>query len=344
MQSALALVDDQVFSLRKSRDPHPERPERLDAARAGVAKADLTLPRTSLEPRDASEDELSRVHTEEYIQELGQVAGKQGFFDQDTYFVEDSIAAATRAAGGAIALADSLREGRAAYGLALLRPPGHHARPDRAMGFCLINNVAVAAAHARAHGAERVMIVDWDVHHGNGTQEIFYDDPSVLYVSLHQFPFYPGTGAADECGAGAGRGYTVNVPLGAGAGDAVYAAAFERIIGPITEQYDPDLLLVSAGFDAHRRDPLASMALSEAGYGKMTELLLKSLRRGASGRFGILLEGGYDLRAISGSIAATLAALEPHIPAEPVEGLVSPRHEAELAAASRIQKEFWKLD
>jgi acetoin utilization deacetylase AcuC-like enzyme len=343
MPKALALVDDPLFLEHKARDFHPERPERLEAARLGVEKASFGLSRQKLPARDASDDELNRVHGDEYLTLLGQAAGKQGHFDADTYFNSSSVAAARRAAGGAIALVDCLLDREASHGLALLRPPGHHALSDRAMGFCILNNVAVAAAHARARGAERVFVLDWDVHHGNGTQEIFYDDPSVLYASLHQFPFYPGTGAHDETGNGEGRGYTVNVPLGAGATDAVYIAAFERILLPILESYNPDLVLVSAGFDAHTRDPLAEMSLTDAAYARMTRLLIERMPKGDSGRFGIVLEGGYDLAALAASVKATLEALDPTSEQPVPSGVPSERHQAELDRALRQQREFWPL-
>jgi acetoin utilization deacetylase AcuC-like enzyme len=225
------------------------------------------------------------------------------------------------------------------------------------MGFCLLNNVAVAAAHARARGVERVLVLDFDVHHGNGTQEMFYDEPNVLFVSLHQFPFYPGTGAATETGRGDGRGYTVNVPLGAGAGDAEYAAAFDRIVTPIVSTFAPGLVLMSAGFDAHRDDPLAQMRVTEAGYRGMTRRLLGALRPGTP--VGALLEGGYDLRALEDSLRATLETLvgldesagageagrEPasRLGASDATGEPSPRHGEELERAYRAAAEFWRL-
>jgi acetoin utilization deacetylase AcuC-like enzyme len=340
--NTLAIVDDPLFSEHSAEAAHPERPERLDAARAGIARAN-PVGRIELEPRDASDEELSRVHTDAYLERLGRAAGKRGHFDADTYYSPQSVAAARRAAGGAVALAEALQSGRAGSGLALLRPPGHHARPHSAMGFCLLNNVAVAAAAARARGADRVAIVDWDVHHGNGTQEMFYADPSVLYVSLHQFPFYPGTGAADELGTGQGRGFTVNVPLSPGADDGVYVAAFDRIVAPIIDQFDPDLLLVSAGFDAHRRDPLASMALSDWGFAAMLDRSMRALKRGAAGRVALLLEGGYDLTALSDSLCASLEVLggeepDPRSLAEPTAA-----HEADLARARAALAPFWRL-
>ncbi|MCA9595379.1 MAG: histone deacetylase [Myxococcales bacterium] len=342
---ALALFDDPLFSEHRPDGPHPECPERLDAARAGLLKSEPHgLPRLRLSARDASDDELGRVHDERYLVSLGQAAGKHGYLDPDTYFGPQSVAAARRAAGAAAQMVEALLDEQAGFGLALLRPPGHHARPDRAMGFCLLNNVAVAAAHARARGAERVLIVDWDVHHGNGTQEMFYADPNVLFVSLHQFPFYPGTGTADEVGEGEGRGFTVNVPLSAGADDAVYAAAFDRVVLPVAAQFDPDLVLVSAGFDAHERDPLASMALTEQGYEHMAASLAHALPRGAEGRLGLVLEGGYDLSALGASLAATVCALDDSLAhAAPAKRDLSAQHEADLARVMAVQSTYWKL-
>jgi acetoin utilization deacetylase AcuC-like enzyme len=215
------------------------------------------------------------------------------------------------------------------------------------MGFCLLNNVAVAAAHARSAGAERVAIVDWDVHHGNGTQEMFYRDPSVLYVSLHQWPFYPGTGSAEEVGAGDGTGYTVNVPLSPGADDSVYRHAFERIVAPVLSEFDPDLLLVSAGFDAHVRDPLASMRVTESGYAEMMRQLARALPRGAAGRIGIVLEGGYDLEGLRRSLGAVLEALDAPEGAESTPGpdsAATGSHEPDLERAARAARHAWRLD
>jgi acetoin utilization deacetylase AcuC-like enzyme len=216
------------------------------------------------------------------------------------------------------------------------------------MGFCLLNNVAVAAAHARANGAERVAIVDWDVHHGNGTQEMFYRDPSVLYVSLHQWPFYPGTGSADEVGAGDGTGYTVNVPLSAAADDSVYRDAFARIVAPVIHEFDPDVLLISAGFDAHVRDPLASMRVTANGYADMMRRLAGAMPRGAPGRIGIVLEGGYDLEGLRSSLGAVLEALDPPDPTErePVASAEpgAESHSDDLQRAARTAKRAWRLD
>jgi acetoin utilization deacetylase AcuC-like enzyme len=311
MTDALLLSDPRFFQHR-SRAYHPERPERLDAANAAIERARAAgLSFTSVAPRTATEEELTRVHAPRFVHGLERLRGEEGYLDADTYIGKTSIETAELAAGGTIALLDALLDGPVKRAIALARPPGHHARPDQAMGFCIFNNIAVAAAHARARGLSRIAIVDWDVHHGNGTQEMFYRDPSVLYVSTHQFPFYPGTGDALERGEGEGTGFTVNVPLGAGGGDAVYRGAFERVILPVLDDYRPEVVLVSAGFDASKRDPLAEMSLSAEAFGWMARALRQVADRDADGRIMLVLEGGYDLVALeSGLLAATRGMLE----------------------------------
>jgi acetoin utilization deacetylase AcuC-like enzyme len=283
------------------------------------------------------------VHRPAYLDELSRLDGERIQLDADTYLAPDSVAAAERAAGGAVELVDALLAGSLSRGAALLRPPGHHARPDGAMGFCLLNNVAVAAAHALGSGLNRVAIVDWDVHHGNGTQEMFFGDPRVLYVSLHQWPFYPGTGSADEIGEGEGLGFTVNVPLSSGARSGDYRAAFERVISPVLDSYAPELVLVSAGFDAHRNDPLAGMQLDSTAYGFMSRELGRVADKSAGGKIALLLEGGYDLAALEASLADSLAALvdssRPPMAATPP----SPSHELEIERSIRALRDRWPL-
>ena len=249
------------------------------------------------------------MHGGAYLDKLGSLVGQRAQLDADTYLAPDSVVAVRRAAGGSVDLVKAMLAGQCQRGVALLRPPGHHARPNQAMGFCLLNNVAVAAAYALSAGLSRVAIVDWDVHHGNGTQEMFFSDPRVLYASLHQWPFYPGTGNAPEIGEGDGRGFTVNVPLSQGAHAGDYAAAFDRVLLPVLEAYRPELVLVSAGFDAHRDDPLAAMRLDAAAYGWMTDRLLKVAERTAEGKMALFLEGGYDLGALEESLSASLRVL-----------------------------------
>lgn len=342
MQKTLALVDDPLFCEHVAPAGHPERAERLHAARSAIAHADLDLLRVDLAARSATDDELARVHTESYLERLGQAAGRSGYFDEDTFYSASSVDAARAGAGAALVITDALLDGRADFGLALVRPPGHHARPSGAMGFCLLNNVALAAAHARARGIDRVAIVDFDVHHGNGTQEAFYADPSVLYVSLHQSPLYPGSGAARETGVGDGRGYTVNIPLSAGADDAVYGAAFDRIVSPVLETYQPGLLLFSAGFDAHGRDPLAQMNMTDAGFRALVRRTLAAIRPGVG--VGIALEGGYDLVGLGSSLRATLEGLGDGPSLQIAAATSWQAHEHDLAAASAAATELWKLD
>jgi acetoin utilization deacetylase AcuC-like enzyme len=351
---SLAIFDDPLLDEHRSPTPHPERPERLVAARRAVESVARRSRPVNLPLRPATDDELGRVHTARYIDRLGRAAGGFTTFDEDTYSVPKSVEAARSAAGGAVALVDALVEGRALRGVGLLRPPGHHARSDCAMGFCLLNNVAVAAAHALSRGVPRVLVLDFDVHHGNGTQEIFYARPEVLFVSLHQFPFYPGTGSIAESGSGDGEGYTLNVPLGPGADDVTYAAAFDRIVAPVVNEFSPSLVLVSAGFDAHRDDPLAEMRLTEEGYRAMVERLLRALPTETP--IAALLEGGYDLDALESSLTAALEALvglaperEVSAPTDATKSTTSPahtvseRHSRELDRALRAAAEFWRL-
>lgn len=338
MTDALLLSDPRFFRHR-SGGYHPERPERLDAARAAIERAQrgAGLAFAPIEPRAATDEEIARVHTPEFVAWLQSLRGDQGYIDADTYVGPESIAVAELAAGGTVAMVNAMINGPVPRGVALVRPPGHHARPGHAMGFCLLNNVAIAAASARAQGLSRVAIVDWDVHHGNGTQDAFYDDPSVLYVSTHQFPFYPGTGAAPEVGEKDGKGYTINVPLSAGAGDGIYRSAFERIILPALEEYAPEMILVSAGFDASARDPLAEMNLSAEAFGWMARALRRVADRTAAGRIGLVLEGGYDLVALE---AGLLAATRGMIEATALEIPKSPDHD-DLTRASAIAKQTW---
>ena len=358
------LVDDPLFDQHRARGYHPERPERLVAARKALdaCRAD-GFAFDALAPRDATPAEIALVHEDRYVEALEKLEGVFAALDDDTYLAPASVAAAYRAAGGGMALVDALLDATSAAGstkartkgVALLRPPGHHARPDVGMGFCLLNNIAVAARHALGRGIERVAIVDFDVHHGNGTQAAFYDDPRVLFTSLHQYPFYPGTGAADETGTKDGVGYTVNVPLSQSASDVTYRAAFDRVVVPVLEAFSPQLVLVSAGFDAHVRDPLAGMAVSAAGYREMTRSIAEVAERTAGGRVGLFLEGGYDLEGLSTSLAAAIRGLcgvgEP--PADPgayasVSALddvapLSQRHGLEIERSRREASAHWKL-
>jgi acetoin utilization deacetylase AcuC-like enzyme len=317
---------------------HPERPERLLALEAEMERhawfgcMRLDAPRVERE-------QLLAVHPERHIASIESLcASGGGFLDGDTACVPETWEAALRAAGGAVALVDALIGGEAGTGFAALRPPGHHAEPSQAMGFCFFGNAAVAARHAgRAHGLERVLILDWDVHHGNGTNEIFREDPGVMFVSIHESPLYPGTGPAHDLGSGAGEGYTVNLPVPHGSGDETFRSLVDHVVCPLIREWDPQLMLVSAGFDAHRLDPLAGCRVSEAGYAAMTA----SLRRAAAAvgaPVGLVLEGGYSLEALAGSVAALMPVLVAETP--PAEGDAVPVHPLAQAAAARLAR-WW---
>jgi len=253
----------------------------------------------------ATLDQLLAVHPQGYIDAVRETSARAGAFDLDTPTSEGSWEAALRGAGGACALAETLLEGGEQVGFSALRPPGHHAERDRAMGFCLLATVSIAARYALdSLGAERVLVVDWDVHHGNGTNAIFHESPEVLFVSLHQYPFYPGTGALSDVGTGAGEGFSINLPVPAGAGEDVFCGLVEHVVLPAAREYDPDLVLVSAGFDAHRDDPVGGCALESSSFAELTRQLL-TLDKPT----GCVLEGGYDLEALATSTAATMEAL-----------------------------------
>ncbi len=303
---AVLLGHDPTSDAHDPGHGHPERVERMAAVLAGAAAAGLEDELVHFEPRAATSDELARVHDLAYIRALHErCASGGGALDADTFVTEESFDVARRAAGAGLDAIARLDAGEAAGAFLALRPPGHHARRFAAMGFCLFNSIAVAAAALVARG-ERVVVLDWDAHHGNGTQETFYGEPDVLFVSLHQYPWYPGTGALEETGVGAGRGTTINVPFPADTAGDAYRLAFEELIVPAVEEFSPSWLLVSAGFDGHRADPLAQLGLSAGDFG---DLARRAVALAPPGRRIVFLEGGYDLDALELSVAATVAAL-----------------------------------
>jgi acetoin utilization deacetylase AcuC-like enzyme len=338
---ATGLVIDQRYTRHSTGQGHPERPERISALSGlGRGMAEVRV----VEPRMATADELARVHDSVHVERVAQTRNLQGYaFDADTPVSPESYDTALLAAGGLLALLDEVATGRLRNGFACVRPPGHHAESRRAMGFCLFNNVAVGAAYLRyRHGFERVLIVDWDVHHGNGTQHIFEGDPGVLYISTHQYPFYPGTGSMDEVGFGDGEGYTVNLPFPPGFGDAEYTEAFDTLIEPIVAAYEPQFVLISAGFDPHARDPLAGMRVTEKGFGRMARALDRMAERTAEGRCVAVLEGGYDLEALRTSTTEVLAELVGRVPdvqAAPARSKATPL----LEAIRQTQSRYWKF-
>ena len=291
---------------------HPESPNRLRAIMQQLERSGTADRLTKIEPRSAEEEWVTQVHNPSYVTALNahQPASGRVSLDPDTSMSPGSLPAAYLAAGGALAAVDAIMRGKVEHAFCAVRPPGHHAESGRAMGFCLFNNVAIAARYVqKKHGLSRVLIVDWDVHHGNGTQHSFEQDPSILFFSTHQYPHYPGTGRESERGTGAGEGFTINVPMEAGDGDDEYQAIFLNVLLPAAEAFKPEFVIISAGFDAHRDDPLASMGLTEAGYSALTGLVAGIARRHACGRLLSALEGGYNLTALAASVDAHLNAL-----------------------------------
>lgn len=332
------LVYDERFLRHAAPYEHPEHPGRLAAIWRHFEEEGLASRCARVPPRRATHEELARIHTPGHIREIDATAGRQFTqLDPDTYAGPESAEIARLAAGGLVELTAAVVSGEADSGIALLRPPGHHAEADRAMGFCLYNNVAIAARAAQEIGARRVAIVDWDVHHGNGTQNAFYGDGEVLYFSTHQFPFYPGTGWIEETGDGTGRGRTVNVPWPGGRGDADYLAAFDRVLLPIAERFAPDLVLVSCGFDAAQGDLLGSMRITPDGYARMTA----RLRTLAGGKVVLALEGGYNLAAISRSASACVRVLLGEEPAGTRGEEPSPQAERILDQVLAAQRPYW---
>ncbi len=310
----VAVVEDPRYREHQGPPGHPERPDRLTAvAEAVEARAGEIVRRT---PRAAEPEEILRVHAREHVTHVAAAAGRgPARLDPDTFVSSQSFEVARLAAGATIDLARSIARGELHAGLAAVRPPGHHAESDRAMGFCLFNNVALAARAVQAEeGVERVLIFDWDVHHGNGTQHFFEEDPNVLYASTHQYPYYPGTGAAREAGRGPGAGATVNIPLPAGCGDAEYIGAVQRLLAPVAHGFRPEIILVSCGFDPHRDDQLAGMRVSGEGFRAMAAILRALADDLCGGRLVCVLEGGYALSGLREGTAALLDVLLDPVP------------------------------
>jgi acetoin utilization deacetylase AcuC-like enzyme len=307
-------------SLEHETGAHPERPARIAAIEHELS-AHGWLGWEVRESPPVARATLEAVHPARHVERIEALCAAGGMVDLDTVCSPGSFAAALHAAGGAVALVDALLGGEARVGASLHRPPGHHAEPERAMGFCLFDSVAVAARHALdAHGVERVLVLDWDVHHGNGTNDAFHAEPRVLFASIHQWPLYPGTGPFADAGSGPGEGYTVNLPVPEGSGDETWCSLVEHVVAPLARAYEPGLVLVSAGYDGHAADPLAGCRCTEGGYAAMAGSV-RRLAEGLGAPVGLVLEGGYDLGALARSLRATLEVLGADAAPAPDPGL-----------------------
>jgi acetoin utilization deacetylase AcuC-like enzyme len=315
---------------------HPERPDRIRAVEGELESRDW-LGWEPVEAPAATEEQLLRVHPPEYVERVRAMSARGEAFDMDTPTSPGSYEAALRAAGGACALVEALVTGGERTGFSALRPPGHHAERALAMGFCLFANVAIAARHALdALGVERVLVLDWDVHHGNGTNALFHESRELLFVSIHQFPFWPGTGPLDDVGSGGAEGHSINLPVPGGTGEAAFLSLIEHVVVPVARQYAPDLILISAGYDAHRDDPLGGLRLETSSYGGMARRV-RGLGDELGAPVGAVLEGGYDLNALAGSVAETMAALSNGAAPEDVA-----RHPLADDAAA-VHRRYWEL-
>jgi acetoin utilization deacetylase AcuC-like enzyme len=338
MAEECLLIRDERMLEHLTRGSHPEQPARLTTiwqALDGLA----SLRSAPAEP--ATPEQILRIHSRDHFETVSCTAGGFDELDPDTPVSPRSFQAAMLAAGATVAATTAVVRREAACAFVPVRPPGHHAEEERSMGFCLFNNVAIAARKLLSLGYERVAIIDWDAHHGNGTQAAFLAEREVLYVSLHQWPLFPGTGAAEECGVGDGEGFTVNIPLPPGSVDGDFAHAFASLVEPIVDQYAPQAILVSAGFDTHARDPLGSMRMTESGFGDMALRCLRLARRHADGRMVLALEGGYDLPALARSVEATLRALADE--QAPEIGGGTPQAQEMIERALAVQRQFWQV-
>lgn len=306
------LVYDPHYLEHDMGQGHPESPHRLRAIMQQLEQSGTLRQLIRIEPRRAEDEWVTQIHQPGYVAALAKHAPIQGriSLDPDTSMSPGSLTAAYLAAGGTLAAVDAIMNHQVDHVFCAVRPPGHHAEAGRAMGFCLFNNIAIAARYAqKRYGLQRILIVDWDVHHGNGTQHSFEDDSSILFFSTHQYPHYPGTGRGTECGTGGGEGFTINVPMEAGGGDEDYRTVFRKTLVPAADTFKPDFVMISAGFDAHKDDPLASMELTDAGYADLTAIVAGIAKGHAGGRILSTLEGGYNLTALATSVDSHITAL-----------------------------------
>ncbi|MDH4267633.1 MAG: histone deacetylase [Deltaproteobacteria bacterium] len=343
------IVKDNRYMDHVADSYHPESQERLRVIYEMVQEAGMQGKLVQIQPRMATDEELELIHVRKYIQLVSSTAGRDHtMLDPDTYACAQSYATAKLAAGGTLVAAEKVIKGELDNAFALIRPPGHHAESSRAMGFCLFNNVAIAADYAiKTHKLKKALIIDWDLHHGNGTQHSFYEREDVLYFSSHQFPYYPGTGSINEVGSGSGKGFTVNVPLHGGPGDAEYMKVFEEILEPIALEYKPEIVFVSAGFDIYYQDPLGGMQVTPAGFANLAKIVLELARETCNGKVVFVLEGGYHLNGLRDSVKEVLKTMQGEILMEgrdgKIRGMVDPRMiDPVIRKVKETQKPFWK--
>lgn len=341
----VGIVLDKLYVDHDNGPGHPETHERILAIVDMLNYTNMMNEVVRIVPRDATKEEITLVHTPEHYEKIAATKGKpRVFLDADTTTSAVSFDAALRAAGGTISAIDSVLSGEVDRAFPIVRPPGHHAEADRPMGFCLFNNVAVGASYlTETKGLERVLVIDWDVHHGNGTQHIFEDSKKVLYFSSHQFPFYPGTGAAEEVGTGEGKGYTVNVPLEPEMGDVEFIKIFDEILRPVIEQYKPEFILVSAGFDIFFEDPLGGMKVSPEGFAKLTRQLTDQADKVCNGNIIFLLEGGYNLDGLWISTKEMLEELLDKKHSSYDIGNTETKADKIIESTKKILSEYWKF-
>ena len=339
------IVKDWRYAEHDMGDYHPESPRRIQAIYEMLEEEKDLAFLPVIEPRPASHEEIALIHTREYIEQIKDTAGRgRVYLDPDTSTSPRSHEVARLAAGGLLEATDRVMEGKLQNGFALVRPPGHHAEASQARGFCIFNNVAIAAQHLiEKWGLGRILIVDWDIHHGNGTQNSFYSRSDVLYVSTHQFPHYPGTGHWSEVGEGKGEGFTVNVPLAPGKTDDDFLFIYRELLGPIAGSFKPEFVLVSAGFDIFAGDPLGGMEISIGGFGALTAALMALARETAKDRVVLTLEGGYNLIGLKEGVKSVLLALQGR--EQKVAAKLSPSSalEGELAPVFKVMKVFWPV-
>lgn len=350
MSGKTGIVKDTRYMRHTAGFAHPESPLRLSAIYDMLDSPDMSGKFTEIEPREATVEEIAAIHSSSYVNYIAGTAGHTVELDPDTATSPETYQIAKLAAGGVMNAIDGVMAGSVDNAFAFIRPPGHHAERGSAAGFCIFNNIAIGAMHAiLQHNLKRILIVDWDLHHGNGTQHIFYDDQRVLYFSTHQYPYYPGTGGMDEIGQGKGKGYTVNVPLRGGRGDGDYVKIFRKILQPVAMEFKPELVLLSAGFDIYHQDPLGSMCVTPGGFAAMACILLQIANDCCGGRFVAALEGGYHIEGLTKSVKAVLEVMlgETQFSEEQLVVFEQNADDSTNGTISRVAHKiapFWKLN